>query len=98
MRTATSMRCLTKSTNASESSRQIFTPGWLARKLRTTGRSLSRPNAPEAYLAEQVGGDLGIVGCRAQFPMTKQHLDDPDVDSVLRQVGGKAVAPMPISA
>jgi hypothetical protein len=50
------------------------------------------------HFAQQVGGHLGIKGRGVQFLVPEQHLDHPDVDLLLQQVGGEAVAPMPISA
>lgn len=35
-------------------------------------------------LAQDVGGDLGIQGCRFQFLVAEQYLDQADVDLLLR--------------
>ena len=50
------------------------------------------------HLAQQVGRHLGIKGRRVQFLVPEQHLDDPDVDLLLQQMGGEAVPLMPRSA
>ena len=43
------------------------------------------------HLAQQVGGHLGIEGRGLQLLVPEQHLDHPDVDLLLQQVGGEAV-------
>ena len=41
---------------------------------------------------QDVGGDLGIQGCRFQFLVAEQYLDQADVDFLLEQVGGEGMA------
>lgn len=43
------------------------------------------------HLAQDFGGDLGVKGGGFQFFVTKQHLNDTDVDFLLQQVRGKTV-------
>jgi hypothetical protein len=38
------------------------------------------------------GRNLGVEGGAVELGVPEQHLDDPDVDAVLQQVGGEAVA------
>src|SRR5207247_5860119 len=42
-------------------------------------------------LADRLGGDAGIERRGVELGMTEQHLDDADVDVLLKQVGGEAV-------
>jgi hypothetical protein len=50
------------------------------------------------HLAQDVGGDLRIERCGLQFLVTEQHLNHADVNLLLEEMGGEAVAPMPSSA
>ena len=45
-------------------------------------------------LLDGFGGDLGVDGCRVQFGVAKQHLDHPNVDFALEQMGGEGMPPM----
>jgi hypothetical protein len=42
--------------------------------------------------ADRTGRDLGVARCRRQIIVTEQNLDDPDVGSVLQEMGREAVA------
>jgi hypothetical protein len=42
-------------------------------------------------LLDGFGGDLGVDGCRVQFGVAKQHLDHPNVDFALEQMGGEGM-------
>src|SRR4030081_1181009 len=42
-------------------------------------------------LADRLGGDAGIERRGVELGVTKQHLDDADIDVLFEQVGGKAV-------
>ena len=44
------------------------------------------------HRADRLGRDAGIERGRVELGMPEQHLDDADVDILLEQVGGKAVA------
>ena len=46
------------------------------------------------HLAQDLGGDVRVDRRGLQPLVAEQHLDHPDVDLLLEQVGGKAVAPM----
>jgi hypothetical protein len=43
---------------------------------------------------QDLGGHLGIQGGGVQPLVPQQHLDHPNVDLLLEQVGGKTVPPM----
>lgn len=47
---------------------------------------------------DQLRRDPGVHGRGGDEAMAEQRLDDAHVSSVLQQVRGEAVAPMPISA
>src|SRR5215213_983311 len=42
--------------------------------------------------ADELGGHPGVAGGGVELGMAEQHLDDADVDILLEQVGGEAVA------
>src|ERR1700745_144643 len=42
-------------------------------------------------LLDGFGGDLGVDGRRVQFGVAKQHLDHPNVDFALEQMGGEGM-------
>ncbi len=44
------------------------------------------------HLAQQIGGHVRVERGGLQLLVAQQHLDDADVDLLLQQVGGKAVA------
>src|SRR5215813_5421793 len=53
-------------------------------------RALERDVLQRAHdLADRLGGDAGIERRGVEFGVTKQDLDDPDIDVLLEQVGGK---------
>src|SRR6202171_1591804 len=66
----------------------------------TRAASAGRPNLLElegdvlqrAYdLADRLGGNAGIERRGVELGVTKQHLDDADINVLLEQVGGEAV-------
>ena len=44
------------------------------------------------HRTDRLGGDAGIERSGIEFGVSEQHLDDPDVDILLEQVRGEAVA------
>ena len=52
------------------------------------GRRLQRAD----HLAQELGGHVGIERCGLELLVPEQHLDHADVDLLLQQVGGEAVA------
>lgn len=55
---------------------------------------LRRPQGVERadHFAQQISGNLGVQRGRIEPLVAKQGLDDPDVNLLLQQMGGEAVA------
>jgi hypothetical protein len=51
----------------------------------------SQPIERALHGCNHAGGDARIAGCRAQFVVSEQCLDKPNVRSGFKQVGGKAM-------
>ena len=50
------------------------------------------------HFTEHAGRHVAIAGRGIQLAVSKQYLDDADIDFILQQMGGKAVPFMPSSA
>ena len=48
-------------------------------------------------LAQDIGGHLGIEGSRLKLLVPEQHLDHPDIDLLLQQMGGITLTVRPKS-
>ena len=54
--------------------------------------SAAEPVERTRHRADRLGGDAGVERGRIELGVPEQNLDDADVDILLQQVGGEAVA------